>query len=215
MPRTLRRHQCSVSRNTAGSDLQVRVVRNNLPREEHISADSEELERGSGSSPFPLACSSRNNITFTRKDKSMKTSKIVILWLMALAMIVAACGSTSSTSPVTTPTSTPKLVLGDNLVTSITVATQSGTYHNPLDSTPDLMGTAIYFTATAPNGPGVFRVPAGGGAATELFVGKPFVSPRGIALGTNGEQLYVADPAAGQIFLLPISGGSPSPVPGS
>ena len=145
----------------------------------------------------------------------MKTSKIVILWLMALAMIVAACGSTSSTSPVTTPTSTPKLVLGDNLVTSITVATQSGTYHNPLDSTPDLMGTAIFFTASGPNGPGVFRVPAGGGAATELFVGKPFVSPRGIALGTNGEQLYVADPAAGQIFVLPISGGSPSPVPGS
>ena len=146
----------------------------------------------------------------------MKTPKIVILWLIALAMIVAACSSTTSTSPSpTTPASTPKLALGDNLVTGITVATQSGSYYNPLDSTPDLMGTTIYFTASGPHGPGVFRVPAGGGTATELFVGNPFVSPRGIALGANGQQLYVADPAAGRIFLLPIGGGSPSPVLGS
>ncbi len=146
----------------------------------------------------------------------MKTHKFVLMWLIVFTMIVAGCGSTTSTAPATpTSASTTKLVLGNNLVTSVTVATQSGTFYHPLDSTPDLMGTTIYFTASGPHGPGVFRVPAGGGTATELFVGKPFVAPRGIALSVNGQQLYVADPAAGQIFLLPIDGGSQSTVPGS
>ena len=66
-----------------------------------------------------------------------------------------------------------------------------------------------------PHGAGVFKVPASGGATTEVFTGKPFVAPRGIAISTDGQQLYVADPTAGQIFVLPIAGGTPTALKGS
>jgi len=108
--------------------------------------------------------------------------------------------------------------LGNNLVNKLAVVTQSGDFHDPLDSTPSMDATTIYFTATGPHGAGVFRVPAAGGAATEVFTGKPFVAPRGISLSPDDQNLYVADPSAGtggELFVLAISGGSPLPVHGS
>ena len=147
----------------------------------------------------------------------MKTRKFTLVWLVILGLVFTACGSTTS-SPTATPSSTPKPALGNDLVKSVSVATQSGDFHNPLDSTPDLNGTTIYFTATGPHGPGVFRVPAAGGAVTEVYTGTPFVAPRGIAFSTDGQYLYVADPSAGtggQIFRLAPGGGLPSPVRGS
>lgn len=135
--------------------------------------------------------------------------------LAVLVLLLAACGSVST--PANT-SSTPTAVLGDGSIKNITLVTQSGDFNNPLDSTPDVNGTTIYFTATGPHGKGVFQVPASGGAATEVFTGSPFVAPRCLVVSLDGQLIYVADPGAGNggaIFALPLHGGSPSIVRGS
>jgi DNA-binding beta-propeller fold protein YncE len=113
-------------------------------------------------------------------------------------------------------------VLGNQTVSAITLATQSGTYQHPLDSTPNLSGTTIYFTASGPHGPGIFRVPTASGPAAEVYTGSPFVHPRGIAMSPDGQKIFVTDPAAGQatqtggeIFVLPLGAKQPSVLPGS
>lgn len=136
---------------------------------------------------------------------------------VALILVLAACG-TASSPPVNSSSSTPKVVLNGSAINSIIASTQSGNFHDPLDSIPDANGTTIYFTATGPHGKGVFQVPATGGAAKEVFTGSPFVAPRGLELSFDGKQIYVADLSAGdggEIFTLPIGGGTPSPVRGS
>jgi DNA-binding beta-propeller fold protein YncE len=145
----------------------------------------------------------------------MKTHKFILIGLSILALVLAACGSPAA--PAST-TSTPTAALGNNLIKDLVVATRSGNFHDPLDSTPNMAGTTIYFTATGPHGPGVFSVPAAGGTATEVFTGKPFVSPRGIVISPDDQHLYVTDSGAatgGELFLLAVSGGSPSPIHGS
>ena len=58
-------------------------------------------------------------------------------------------------------------------------------------------GKTVYYTALDPTlGPGVFKVPVGGGTPTTLHAGAPFAAPFGIATSTNGSSLYVADPAS-------------------
>jgi len=142
----------------------------------------------------------------------MKSSKLLWLGLVMLALLLAGCAS-SPNAPTSISTSTVKL--NDSLVSLIAEATQSGAYQTPLDATPNLNGSTIYFTAHGPHGAGVFQVPAAGGAATEVFTGKPFLSPRGITLSADGQQLYVADPTAGHIFVLSVTGGTPTVLKGS
>ena len=84
-------------------------------------------------------------------------------------------------------------------------------------ATPDPDGQQIYFTATGQAGSGVFGVPFAGGATRAVAVGDPFVAPRGLAISTDGQQLYVADPEAagadgrtGRIFVVPAAGGAPA-----
>ena len=91
----------------------------------------------------------------------------------------------------------------------ITLASQSGNFKSPLDSIPDPAGNTIYFTAQNAKGKGVFRVAANGGTATELLVGAPFMSPTGIGMAPDGHRLFVADPAAGQIFVVSLEAGTP------
>jgi len=147
----------------------------------------------------------------------MKQHKFILIGLIVLSLLLIACGSSTTSTSTGSPHPTQS-TLGDNSVRSITRATQSGDFHTPLDSTPDVDGTTIYFTASSSHGAGVFRVPAAGGPATSVFVGSPFVTPRGIAISPDGKQLYVTDLAAGdkgEIFVVPVSGGSPSLLQGS
>ena len=105
--------------------------------------------------------------------------------------------------------------LGNDVVASIDSVARSGQFEAPLDSTPDANGDVIYFTATGPDGKGVFRVPASGGEAVALATGAPFVAPRGLAISPDGQTIYVADPEAGAVFAVAPSGGAPNPVRGT
>lgn len=106
---------------------------------------------------------------------------------------------------------------------SVEVATQPGSFHSPLDATPDPSGNFIYFIAIGKRGPGVFRVAAAANSpVVEIAAGHPFVAPTGIAISSDGLMLYVADAQAwseeglsGQIFVLPTGGGTPQTLPGA
>ncbi len=165
--------------------------------------------------------------------------KTISLWkriAMPLALTIAALCSLPGWSKLQAQSS--------NL--QVSVAAQSpGKFQLPQDAAPDHEGDNIFFIATGPNGPGVFRVCAPGTASaqgkvghttgkpqtlpnrtafltSEVFAGQPFVAPTGIAIGCSGLQMYIADPQAfssggqpGRIFAIPIEGGAPVPVPGT
>jgi hypothetical protein len=66
----------------------------------------------------------------------------------------------------------------------------------PVDATPDATGQTLYFLATSGAQKGLFQVPASGGSVSTVHLGDPFVDPRGVAAGSEGDTLYVADPGA-------------------
>lgn len=89
----------------------------------------------------------------------------------------------------------------------------------PVDATPSPDGNTFYFIAVGANGPSVFRVGATGGSVSLVAAGAPFVNPAGLAVGTDGTQLYVAGRSAfvaggraGQIFVVPAAGGTAKPI---
>jgi sugar lactone lactonase YvrE len=137
----------------------------------------------------------------------------IFLGFLVLALLLASC-STAVAPTSTASSKTPPATLGNASISSITLAAKSdgATFHTPLDSTPDVEATTIYFTATGSHGPGIFRVPAGGGAVTEVFSGAPFVAPRALAFSPDGTRLVIADTAAdrtGELFTLAINGEPP------
>jgi Tol biopolymer transport system component len=143
----------------------------------------------------------------------------IFLGFLVLALLLASC-STAAAPTSTASSKTPPATLGNASISSITLAAKSdgATFHTPLDSTPDVEATTIYFTATGSHGPGIFRVPAGGGAVTEVFSGAPFVAPRALAFSPDGTRLVITDTAAdrtGELFTLAINGGTPLPIKGS
>jgi DNA-binding beta-propeller fold protein YncE len=95
----------------------------------------------------------------------------------------------------------------------VDVATQGGDFRRSIDAAASPDGGTVYFTATGPNGAGVFRVPADGGRAEPVVTGAPFQSPVGLAVSTDGIRLFVADARA--IFFLPATGGEARPFPGT
>lgn len=108
--------------------------------------------------------------------------------------------------------------LDNSLFGSVTRLTQSGSFDTPRSAVPDASGQFVYFVANGPNGAGVFKVPASGGAAVEVKTGPPFVAPFDITISSDNQTLFVADPqagGAGQIFTLPVTGAAPTPLPGT
>lgn len=69
----------------------------------------------------------------------------------------------------------------------------------------EVSGGDIYFTGSNPQdgAPGVYRIPAMGGAVAGVFEGAPLVEPEGIAVGRDGD-VFVADhgesAAAGSVY---------------
>lgn len=136
---------------------------------------------------------------------------LIIAGVIVCALALAACGGAAAQKPA----------LGNDIVEHVDVAADSGVFHTPLDSAPDPEGTTVYFTASGASGPGVFSVPAGGGQATQILAGSPFVAPGGIAVSSDGKQIFVADPQAsdggntGLIFSIPVGGSAATPLSGS
>jgi len=159
-----------------------------------------------------------------------RTGPAAVFAMLAVAANTegCSCDDTSGNNPAGSGTSTSSSGAGGGgggspIDAKIDPAAQGNT---PFDATPDPDGTTIYFTAVDPaKGAGVFKVAAAGGAVSEVKVGDPFVAPFGIAIGNDGKQLYVADPASesgdtvdddgGQIFVLPTAGGTPTSLSGT
>jgi DNA-binding beta-propeller fold protein YncE len=91
----------------------------------------------------------------------------------------------------------------------------------PWDAAPSPDASAIYFTAISPSGiPAVFQVSTQGGEAVELASGGALVMPFGVAVGTDGANVYVTDPwsagAAGNgIFSIGTQSGEAALVAGT
>ncbi len=99
-----------------------------------------------------------------------------------------------------------------------TAATQGGTYQRPLDAAPSPDGATIYFVAGGEHGPGLYRVAAAGGVASEVTVGAPFATPRGLAISSDGRRVVVADSTAGArggLYVVPANGGAPTLISGT
>jgi sugar lactone lactonase YvrE len=91
----------------------------------------------------------------------------------------------------------------------VELVAQLGTSTTALDASPDPTGKVIYFTTNGSRGPGIYRVPAGGGAHTPVLVGKPLRGPAGLAVSNDGKRLFVADTRAGHILVVPVDGSAP------
>lgn len=105
-----------------------------------------------------------------------------------------------------------ELPLRNDLIGSVAQVARPELFETPWDATPDPDGKMIYFTANARPDAGVFRVPAAGGETSPVATGEPLVAPLGLAISTDGERLFVADPEAvshqgtGHIFVVPLNG---------
>jgi hypothetical protein len=165
-----------------------------------------------------------------------RSGPLAVLAMLAVASTTEGCSCDDDTTPPPSTTSSSSSGTGGSggtggdggaggtVQAEIDPAAQD--VANPLDATPDPDGTNVYFTAMDPvRGTGVYMVPASGGLSTEVTVGDPFVAPFGITISSYGQTLFVADPGsesgpndaddAGQIFVLPVSGGAPTALSGT
>jgi sugar lactone lactonase YvrE len=135
---------------------------------------------------------------------------------LAVAALLCGCGGGRN--------GTSSSTAGSGRIGTITKAANDPAFTSPFDATPSPDGSVVFFTAVAADGTGgVFTAPATGGAAVRLDSGSVLTSPSAIAISPDGQQVYVADPAAdddttdkhGAVFVLPAQGGTPTVVAGT
>lgn len=174
-----------------------------------------------------------------------RAGPLVCLTALATTAAAAGCGGGGTTAgtggSASTGDTTGTTMTGQPTASSGTATMSGGTgggssaglsfglaadVPSAFDATPDLDGKTIYLTSLGPSTapfPGVYQAPGDGSATTPkaVAVGDPFVSPFGIAISTDGKQLFVADPGAdagndkGAIFVVPVGGGAPVALMGS
>jgi DNA-binding beta-propeller fold protein YncE len=88
---------------------------------------------------------------------------------------------------------------------TVKLVAQLGAGSTALDASPDPAGKVIYYT-TGGKTPGIFSVPAGGGAQHKILSGGLLRRPEGLAVSNDGKRLFVADTAAGHILVVQVSG---------
>lgn len=106
-------------------------------------------------------------------------------------------------------------VSADSLVKDVKVLTQA---NENLDTAFTSDAQIAYYTASNSNGRGVFRTSVSDSTSAAVFVGTPFVSPRGLAVASDDKNIYVADPKAkgnGSIFVQSANGGTPQVLSGT
>lgn len=103
----------------------------------------------------------------------------------------------------------------DSLVKEIKVLTEAP---QNIDTVFTADAKIAYYTANNSNGRGIFRTSVSDSKSVLVFVGKPFVSPRGLAIASDDKKLYVADPKAkgnGSVFVQSVNGGTPQVLDGT
>jgi sugar lactone lactonase YvrE len=163
----------------------------------------------------------------------MQTTKQPLRRLLAqgaLLVIALGTGCGGDDKPASTPTPSanqkerepgmPAQTPDEAPAPSISVAANDAQTRSPLDATPSPKGERVYYTALgtedSESQPGVFSVAAvGGGEIRTLARGEPLTAPVNISVSLDGKQLFVADPAAGAVFSLPVEGGTPTVLAGT
>lgn len=144
----------------------------------------------------------------------------ITLVLALIAAGVVACDPSQLTIKPVAPTE--ELPVHNELISTVDQLARPELYETPWDAAPNPDGDIVYFTASGPFGSGVYQVTPAEGETTELWVGEPFTMPLGLAVSSDGEQIYVADPQAtsadgqtGQIFVVALDGSEPMPLAGT
>lgn len=126
------------------------------------------------------------------------------------SLVLVGCGGTSTE---TTNGAIYQVALASGGISATVIA--AGGFESPLDSVPSSDGSTFFFIASTTGGePAVFSVPVPPGAPTVLASGAPLATPLGIAVSSDDQTVYVADPAVG-LLQLPATGGTPTVVSGT
>jgi DNA-binding beta-propeller fold protein YncE len=147
----------------------------------------------------------------------------VVIGTFLMTMALPGCGKGGGDEKSGAPPGADPSGGNGNIVSIEKAANDRSVMFSPFDATLDPEARTVYFVARASDGlPGIFQVPASGGAISPVFVGDPLVSPFGIAITADGRDLYVSDPGAnvagkdrGAIFRIGVEGGTPQPVSGT
>ncbi len=157
------------------------------------------------------------------KVKGVVMRKHSGLTVLALAMLLGlgACGGGGDgDGESTVPT------IGDAAIKSATVVAQTEAPTQPVDAAPSPDGSTIYYLTTGDRGPALLEVAAEANSpSTTLAEGAPLVKPTGVAVATDGANVYIADQqalqdsvagASGGILVAPTSGpATPTLLPGT
>jgi len=138
-------------------------------------------------------------------NKKTRLSRFVLMSSLAASILTACALPPPPAAKPAAPAKGPH----------INLASKSGDFQSPLDSTPDPSGKTIYFIAENANGKGLFQVPAEGGEVAAMALGAPFVGPTGLSIAPDGQHIYIADPAANMIFEVELAKNTAKPLAAS
>lgn len=151
-------------------------------------------------------------ITWQIKDNLHRRNFMLLslkrsFWLILLLSItlLGACQQAEPADP------TPTLPVQNEALSTVNQIASPAEDESPLDASPSPDGQTVYYTTNKR----LYRVAAGGGESTLLAEGSPLTTPWGLAISSDGQTVYVADPGSNAIFVVPAGGGNPTILPGS
>lgn len=144
------------------------------------------------------------------------------------ALMLSACPQpTPMDGPEPDPVVEPDGPYENGTIGNLAPAANDPVVHSPFDATLSPGGEDVYYLALGRDDdgdqvPGVFHVPAAGGAPATLALGDPLEAPAGLDITIDGSRLVIADVSAlddderaGALLSLPVSGGAPSALAGT
>lgn len=144
--------------------------------------------------------------------KNWLRSSVVRAGVLCIPLLVTAC---APVQPIVRDGAGHAVPIRNDVIGDIHAIADPGVFATPIDAAPDPDGTTIYFTATSAQGPGVFRVSAGGGDPAAVYTGAPFADVHGIAVSGDGKTIFVADGGANIVWALGVDGSTPRAVAGT